>query len=215
MAFFHVFLFLFAIGGDLALHYIGRYIIRSELDLEERLRVRDLRFLVDMSARTALVLLLAVGFTLAEPYGSPVTGLWLALLWIADLSWLALVWAVYFKKGTPVGLRLQKLDMGIRYIVILAMGGFGFYCLLTGEPIANKWLALKIILFAVILLNGVWIRRIILRWPAAFDLVNAGGEQRKQGEQLIVEINAVATRAAFSIWFLVVIMAFLGVVKPI
>ena len=214
LAFFHVFLFLFAIGGDLALHYIGRYITRSELDLEERLRVRDLRFLVDMSARTALVLLLAVGFTLAQPYGSPITGHWLVLLWFADLAWLGLVWMVYFKKGTSIGMRLHYLDMGIRYVVILSMASFGAYCLVTGDPIASKWLALKIILFAAILLNGVWIRRIILRWPAAFELVNAGGEQRVQGEQMIVEINAVATRAAFLIWFLVVVMAFLGIVKP-
>ncbi|SVA94620.1 uncharacterized protein METZ01_LOCUS147474, partial [marine metagenome] len=60
MAFFHVFLFVYAIGGDVAVHYIGKYVTRSELSLEERLRVRDLRFIVDMSARSSLVLLLAV-----------------------------------------------------------------------------------------------------------------------------------------------------------
>ena len=128
MAFIHVFLFVYAIGGDVAVHYIGKYITRSELSLEERLRVRDLRFIVDMSARSALVLLLAVGFTLAQAYGSPVTGIWLALLWVADLAWLALVWLVYFNKGTPKGARLQSLDMGIRYFVIASMLAFGSYC---------------------------------------------------------------------------------------
>jgi hypothetical protein len=63
MAFAHVFLFVYAIGGDVAVHYIGKYITRSELSLEERIRVRDLRFIVDMTARSSLVLLLAVGFT--------------------------------------------------------------------------------------------------------------------------------------------------------
>jgi hypothetical protein len=214
MAFIHVFLFVYAIGGDVAVHYIGKYITRSELSLEERIRVRDLRFIVDMTARSSLVLLLAVGFTLAQLYGSPITGIWLLLLWAADLAWLGLVWLVYFNKGTPRGARLQRLDMSIRYIVIAAMAAFGTYCLITGEFIAHKWLAVKIILFAAILLNGVWIRRIAIRWQGAFDLVLAEGDSRAQGEKMLVEINGTANRAAFLIWLLVVIMAFLGEVKP-
>jgi hypothetical protein len=214
MAFIHVFLFVYAIGGDVAVHYIGKYITRSELSLEERIRVRDLRFIVDMTARSSLVLLLAVGFTLAQLYGSPITGIWLLLLWVADLAWLGLVWLVYFNKGTAKGARLQRLDMGIRYMVIGAMAAFGTYCLVTGEFIAHKWLAMKIILFAAILLNGVWIRRIAMRWQGAFDLVLADGDSRAQGEKLLVEINSMANRAAFLIWLLVVLMAFLGEVKP-
>ena len=197
-----------------AVHYIGKYITRSELSLEERIRVRDLRFIVDMTARSSLVLLLAVGFTLAQLYGSPITGIWLLLLWVADLAWLGLVWLVYFNKGTAKGARLQRLDMGIRYMVIGAMAAFGTYCLVTGEFIAHKWLAMKIILFAAILLNGVWIRRIAMRWQGAFDLVLADGDSRAQGEKLLVEINSMANRAAFLIWLLVILMAFLGEVKP-
>lgn len=214
MAFIHVFLFVYAIGGDVAVHYIGKYITRSELSLEERIRVRDLRFIVDMTARSSLVLLLAVGFTLAQLYGSPITGIWLLLLWVADLAWLGLVWLVYFNKGTAKGARLQRLDMSIRYMVIGAMAAFGTYCLVTGEFITHKWLAVKIILFAAILLNGVWIRRIAIRWQGAFDLVLADGDSRARGEKMLVEINGMANRAAFLIWLLVVLMAFLGEVKP-
>jgi small-conductance mechanosensitive channel len=104
--------------------------------------------------------------------------------------------------------------MSIRYIVIAAMAAFGTYCLVTGEFIAHKWLAVKIILFAAILLNGVWIRRIAIRWQGAFDLVLADGDSRAQGEKMLVEINSMANRAAFLIWLLVVLMAFLGEVKP-
>ena len=63
MAFFHVFLFVYAIGGDVAVHCIGKYLTRSDLSLEERLRVRDMRFVVDMSARSSLVLLIAVAWS--------------------------------------------------------------------------------------------------------------------------------------------------------
>ena len=38
MAFFHVVLFVYAIGGDIAVYYIGNYITKDELPIEERLR---------------------------------------------------------------------------------------------------------------------------------------------------------------------------------
>ena len=206
IAFIHVFLFVFAIGGDIAVHYIGQYLTQDKLSLAERLRVRQMRFIVDMSARTALVLLLPLGFTLAQAYGSPISGNGLATLWVAAILWLVLVWLVHFNKGTPLGDRLGKLDIGIRYVVMLSMASFGGYCLITGGPIASTWLAIKIVLFAVILLNGVWIRQIARGWPGAFALV--------RGEVLIKELQTKTNRAALCIWVLVVLMAFFGEVKP-
>ena len=214
MAFVHVLLLVFAIGGDVAVHYIGQYLTREKLSLEERLRVRELRFMVDMSARTALVLLLPVGFTLAQIYGSPISGLWLQLLWFAAICWLTLVWSVHFNKGSALGEQLRKIDIAIRYLVMASMASFGLYCLVTDGPISSNWLAIKILLFAIILLNGVWIRQIIGRWPAAFDLVRTGGENAERGELLIKKLQRDTNYAAFCIWILVVLMAFLGIVKP-
>jgi len=214
IAFIHVFLFVFAIGGDIAVHYIGQYLTRDKLTLAERLRVRQMRFIVDMSARTALVLLLPLGFTLAQAYGSPVVGSGLATLWVAATLWLILVWLVHFNKGTPLGDNLSKLDIGIRYIIMLSMASFGGYCLITGGPIVSTWLAIKIVLFAVILLNGVWIRQIARGWPGAFALVEAGGQDAVRGEVLIKKLQTKTNRAALCIWILVVLMAFFGEVKP-
>ena len=66
MAFLHVCLFVYAIGGDIAVYYIGNYLTKDDLSLDERLRVRSMRFIVDMSARTSLVLLLPIGFLLLD-----------------------------------------------------------------------------------------------------------------------------------------------------
>ena len=214
VAFIHVFLFVFAIGGDIAVHYIGQYLTRDELSLEERLRVGQMRFIVDMSARTALVLLLPLGFTLAQAYGSPISGSWLGLVWLASLVWLVLVWSVHFLKGTPHGEVLRKIDIWVRYLIMVSMATFGGYCLITDGPISSNWLAIKIVLFAVILLNGVWIRQIAGKWPEAFNLVRAGGESAVRGELLIKNLQKKTNRAALSIWFLVVLMAFFGEVKP-
>ena len=97
---------------------------------------------------------------------------------------------------------------------MVSMATFGGYCLITDGPISSNWLAIKIVLFAVILLNGVWIRQIAGKWPEAFNLVRAGGESAVRGELLIKNLQKKTNRAALSIWFLVVLMAFFGEVKP-
>lgn len=214
MVFLHVVLFVYSIGGDIAVFYIGKYLTREDLGLDERLRVRDIRLMVDMSARTCLVLLLPVGFTLATAYNSPLTGPWLIAFWTADLSWLCLVWVIHAKRLTPLGAKLRDLDIWIRYGVAAGMIGFGLYSFLSDGPIYDGWLATKVTLYGVIILNGIWIRSIIAHWQGAYDLVRAGGEDRGRGERRMKEIQAASNRAAFSIWVLVMVMAFLGQMKP-
>ena len=94
------------------------------------------------------------------------------------------------------------------------MIGFGAFSFLSDGPIYDGWLATKIALYGVVILNGIWIRTIIGRWQYAYDLVRAGGDERMLGEQRRKEIQAASNRAALSIWFLVMVMAFMGQVKP-
>jgi len=214
LAFFHVVFFVYAIGGDIAVYFIGQYMTRDELSIEERLRVRSMRFLVDMSARTSLVLLLPIGFNLSASFGSPIKGNFLYLIWIASFLWLFLVWQVHFKKGSSLGELFKKIDLSIRYLLAAILIGFGSYCLLTNTLITTDWLALKIMLFGAILLNGIWIRSIVGSWQNAVDMVLSGDSSKTHGEELIKKNQATLNKAALLIWFLVITMAFLGQVKP-
>ncbi len=214
LVFFHLALFVYAIGGDIAVYCIGKYVVRDELDLEERLRVRQIRILVDMSARTCLVLLLPLGFTLALNFGSPLAGVWLTLIWVASLAWLLLVWTVHAKAGTRLGTQLKDADIAIRYLVAAGMLGFGAYCLVAGGPIAQGWLVAKILLFGAIILNGIWIRRILVHWPPAVEQARAGGDTAAKGEAAMKANQAATNKAALLIWIFVMAMAFLGKMKP-
>ena len=161
MAFFHVVLFVYAIGGDIAVYYIGNYITKDELPIEERLRVRSMRFIVDMSARTSLVLLLPIGFTLSTAFGSSIDGVLLQGIWGFSILWLILIWMVHFKRETKEGEIYRLLDLGIRYILSFALIGLGVFSLFSDFIIQNNWLSLKITIFGLILMNGIWIRIIV------------------------------------------------------
>ena len=214
MAFFHVVLFVYAIGGDIAVYFIGNYITREELTIEERLRVRSMRFLVDMSARTSLVLLLPIGFTLATTFGSEIKGSALTSIWLFSIVWLGLIWMVHFKKETVTGELLRKLDLLIRYILSFLLIALGIFCLTTNNIIQSDWLSWKIIIFGLILVNGIWIRAIVGRMRKSIQLVQES-DTKIEGEKSIKKDQAVLNKAALLIWVLVILMAFLGELKPL
>jgi hypothetical protein len=164
--------------------------------------------------RTCLILIMALGFTLAVQFQSPVTGPWLALVWAVSLTWLYVVWQIFFNAGTPKGDLLAKWDIRWRYLVSAGLIGFGGYNLIVGAPISDRWLACKLIVFGCIVLNGVWIRIVAARWKPIFALVQAGGEDRVRGEALMKINRRSAGNANMMIWTLVCVVAFLGMTKP-
>lgn len=214
VAFVHVVLFAYWLGADLGVFIHGKRLTRDDIPLDERLRTREIAVLIDMGPRSALVLMVPVGFTLATLWGLPLSALELTGLWIFGLFWLWLVWEVHHKKNEPIGRTLQRIDFAIRYAVLAIMIGVGATSLITGSPVASDWLAVKMLLFAAIIMNGIWLRLIGGRWQAAFDKIRQGGDNVVIGEQMIKDNRKVASKAALLIWFLVAAMAFLGVVKP-
>jgi hypothetical protein len=214
LQFLHIILLVYWLGADLGVFICGTRIIRDDLSLDERLRIREIAMDLDMAPRTALPLMIPVGFSLATTYGAPITGIWLIFLWLAALLWVALVWAQHFNKKPAFGKIITRIDYTIRYALIVILGAFGIYCLITNSLISDHWLAAKILLFAAIILNGIWLRQISKKWQPAFEKVRAGGEARILGEQMIKANRAIIKLAALTIWFLLGLTAFLGVVKP-
>ena len=211
---FHVLLFGYWLGADLGVFFCDDILTRSELSLEERLRVRKIRRKLDMAPRSCIALILPIGFTLAVQYGSPITGGWLVLVWVLSLAWLASIWTVRLTVNLPNGRLIEKYDRFSWYGIGIAMLALGIFALVTGEPIVERWLAVKMALFGVMTLSACWILWAGDQWAPLFDMVRAGGDQAVEGERLM-KINRIhAGSAAATLWFFVLLIAFVGATKP-
>ncbi len=204
VVFFHILLFAYWLGSDLGVFICGLGARKPGLTPQAVHELREVGALIDMAPRTCLVLMAPVGLTLAVNYGSPIHGLALALVWIVALAWLWLVWQVHLKQDEPLGKRLWKIDFAIRTAVMAGFVGFGAWCLVTGGPIPERWLALKMLLFGLIILAGIIVRILLLAPAAAAPRAIAS---KKDGRNRIRQV-------VFMIWGLVAVIAFLGVVKP-
>ena len=214
LIFFHVLLFGYWLGSDLGVFFCDSQLTREDLSLDERLRVRAIRRNLDMAPRTCAPLILPIGFNLAVYHGSQITGWWLVLIWALSLGWLAMLWAGRLTIGTPREQALNKANQVLFFLVAVALAILGIYALITGEPVAQHWIAVKLVLYGLMALAANWILHAADLWEPIFEMVRAGGEQRIEGEKLMKKNRINAGSAAGSLWLVVLLIAFIGATKP-
>lgn len=214
LIFFHVLIFGYWLGADLGVFFCDSQLTREDLSLEERLRVRQIRRKIDMAPRTAVAVILPLGFTLAVQYGSPITGWWLALIWVISFVWLVILWATRLTVGKPIGRAVDKIDRIAWSSAAVAMTGLGLYALVSNNVFAENWLAVKITLYGLMVFSALWIFAAGDRWAPIFEMVTAGGEQAIEGEKRMKKNRINAGGAAVTLWVLVLLIGFVGATKP-
>src|ERR1700761_2964074 len=122
LIFVHVLLFAGWFGGHLGVLALVRQARSSKLDPEHRGFTLRLAMRLDRVPRTAFALTPAVGLTLAQSWGSPVIGIWLALVWILTIVWVIFVWTVPRESETPRAQLLRKVEG-----TLMVAAGVGFF----------------------------------------------------------------------------------------
>lgn len=210
----HILLFVYWLGADLGVFFAARYVARPDLPLDERLRFLELLLKIDMGPRTALILMIPVGFTLATSLGiASFARPALPLIWIAALGWLALAWFLYLLGRDPRSAPWARVDQGVRILVICTFLGLGLWSLLDDGPLGTAWLAGKFVLFAGVVTLGLLLRITIREWVIGFGEVRVEAT-RDAGNARVQAAARRATGLAHLLWLLVAAIAFLGVVKP-
>jgi len=214
--FLHVLAFAYWIGADLGVFFAARYAARADLSLDERRRFLALLLLVDMGPRTALIVVLPTGVTLAALHGLlAIEPSLLLALWLAAIAWLALAWRLYRwgeSRGAVIAVA-RRADLAVRFLVIAGCGALGIAALLGTGPLGAAWLGLKLLLYAGAVLLGVLLRGVLAEWRVGLRLV-ASGEDVGAGNARVAAAARRGERYGLSLWALLAVIAWLGVAKP-
>jgi hypothetical protein len=217
----HILLFVYWLGADLGVFLAARYVARGDLPLAERLRFLELLLRIDMGPRTALVLMIPIGLTLAAELGAvPIHGRWLAAVWVLALLWLAVVWWIVLRPRADVTAPLTTIDRWLRIGVVAGFTAVSLVSLARGAPLAAPWLAGKLLLFAGVVLLGLLLRRVLRDWGRAFAQLREAVDRHDEAgiraaDALIAAAHRRSTPYAILLWLLVAAIAFLGVTKPL
>lgn len=214
----HILLFVYWLGADLGVFLAARYVARTDLALDERLRFLDLLLKIDMGPRTALILILPVGATLASQLGA-IDGLAPSLpgVWAFAVAWLLLAWHVALQPQHPSAPLCTRIDRLIRWGMAAGLALVAALSLLRDAPVRAPWLAAKLLLFAAVITLGLLLRGVLRDWAlgfAALRQVGAGSEAAAQANARILAAQRRSTPYAILLWLLVATIAWLGVAKP-
>ena len=220
LIFLHVIFFVYWLGADLGVYYASRFVVNSELSVDARGVAGKIMDFVDLSPRICLVLILPTGVSLMATNNKGATFLSPTLaiaVWIFAFIWLYLVIKNYTAHGDPKVAFLRKIDLAIRYILVVGLIGTSLYVLFASEPFGvttnPKWLALKVILYSVAIFGGIQIRRALVSFTPAYVKIMSGNSDEASESALKLSLKR-SIPWVHLIWLCVAIAAFLGITKP-
>ena len=212
--FLHILVFAVIVGSELPALYALRLARAPGAGEAARAMAIRVKRYADALSASMLVLLLPLGVQIATELGifTLSSSSWLYATWIVGLAWLAIavlsevsgasVWARRIYKGECV-LRII-IGLGNVYDAVAAFAGAGM--------IQAHWLAVKVLLFGLVLVASSWIRWQML--PVRFaSLDPASGGAAPDSQELIATIRR-AQWGSHSILAMVLIAAFMGTLKP-
>lgn len=208
----HVLVFVYWLGGDLGAFYTSRMISDPTRSAAARIAAAHALTALDMAPRTALILALPTGATLASVTGYvslPIAAL--GAIWMLSVAWLFLAWRIHLDH-LPPGATVRRIDLAIRWVMLAGLTVVG--CAVIGGVLdAPLFVGLKLLILAAAVATGLWVRRLIAPFGAAFGDLVANGPS-VEGDRIIASALARARPAVLLIWTMLLSAAFLGFWRP-
>jgi hypothetical protein len=129
-------------------------------------------------------------------------------------AWLLLVWIAYLKRGTPLALRVQGIEVAWRAVLIPTLWGVGAWSLFGDGPFREPWMAAKLIVYGALLVIGLYLRGTIALWREGFRRMAAEGPG-EAANALFHKGHQRAKPAAYVFWTLIAVVAWLGIRQPV
>jgi hypothetical protein len=203
----HILVFVYWLGGDLGVFYSSTILTDTKTSPQGRIVAAQVLAQVDMAPRTAMILTLPTGLTLASLAGYvSFPGAFIVAIWLLGLGWLALAWIIHLKHLPPSSL-WRKADLGVRAALIVGILG------IAASGLVPLFLSLKLAILAATIVMGLLIRRALAPFGAAFGVMIANGPTAET-DAVIAKCLKQSRPAVVCIWMLLLIAALLGIAKP-
>jgi len=183
----HVVIFAVWFGTDLATFYLSRRVVDSALPIDSRLVLAKAMLGIEIIARLCLPTMLALGLSLSLDSGYLTVGSLepnaaIAIIWVVVALWVGVVWTIHRSGGGELAGRLAQGDLVFRGLVCAGLWVSAIVSLVADDgPFAFNWLAVKVLLFALIMTCGITIRFLLRPFSAAFgELVSLGSSPERE-----------------------------------
>lgn len=204
----HVVVFAAWFGTDLATFTLSRRVVSSSTAPVSRAAIAGAMMSVEVFARLCLPLAFGTGVLTAEERG------WIDWGWVAGAIgvvaplWSIAVWLIH--RGSTL---LARVDLWWRSIVAVGVWVAAISSLASDDPIGVRWLAVKLVCFAVIITSGIVIRFVLRPFSVAFGQILAEGSTPER-EAIVAGSIQRAQPFVIVIWASLLVAAAMAVAQP-
>ena len=204
----HVVVFAAWFGTDLATFTLSRRVVSSSTAPVSRAAIAGAMMSVEVFARLCLPLAFGTGVLTAEERG------WIDWGWVAGAIgvvaplWSIAVWLIH--RGSTL---FARVDLWWRSIVAVGVWVAAISSLASDDPIGVRWLAVKLVCFAVIITSGIVIRFVLRPFSVAFGQILAEGSTPER-EAIVAGSIQRAQPFVIVIWASLLVAAAMAVAQP-
>lgn len=204
----HVVVFAAWFGTDLATFTLSRRVVSSSTAPASRAAIAGAMMSVEIFARLCLPLAFGTGVLTAEERG------WIDWGWVAGVIgvvaplWSVAVWLIH--RGSTV---LARVDLWWRSLVAVGVWVAAISSLASDDPIGVRWLAVKLVCFAVVITSGIVIRFVLRPFSVAFAQILAEGSTPER-EAIVAGSIRRAQPFVVVIWASLLVAAAMAVAQP-
>jgi len=204
LKFVHVLAFVFWLGTDLAVWYIGFYAVNRKLSAETRVTVIRILFALDMAPRISMTLMLALGIHLSYRIGYLLVPAWVIYAsYLICLGWMSLVLYLHYGEKTQLQIMLRRFDFGFRLVLIAGLSTYAAISLSGPSGVSADFIAWKLLIFATIIACSLMVRMKLQPFGPAYANLQAG--KVSQADEDAIDHSITVTRP----WMLVIWMGLL------
>ncbi|MBU3688207.1 MAG: hypothetical protein B7C54_08035 [Acidimicrobiales bacterium mtb01] len=205
----HIVVFAAWFGTDIATFTLSRRVVSASTAPASRAAIAGAMMSVEIFARLCLPLAFGTGVLTAEERG------WIDWGWVSGAIgvvtplWSLAVWLIH--RGSNL---LARIDLWWRAAVALGVWIAAIASLASDEPIGVRWLAVKLVCFAVIITAGIVIRFLLRPFSVAFGQILSEGSTPER-EAVVAGSIRRAQPFVVVIWASLLVAATMAVAQPV
>jgi len=212
----HIIAMVYWLGGEWGVFHTSRYVTDRTLSMQERRRHMNTAYIIDIPARTGIILLMPLGMHMGYFWGvQPFGGNYLVAMWAFVAVWLGVCWSAFYYRETDRGIWLTKIDEKIRFVLVPLIAVAAISSLLGYGPfkagVGQQWFSIKLGLFAVLLVIGLLLRFIMREWTDMFRILADGPNE--DVENKLEKSIKFGRKLAYNYWIIILTVAFFGATK--
>jgi len=204
----HIIVFATWFGSDLATFTLSRRVVSSSTAPVSRAAIAGAMMSVEIFARLCLPLAFGTGVLTAEERGWIDWGWVTAVIGVVAPLWSIAVWLIH--RGSTM---LARVDLWWRSAVAVGVWVAALASLVSDVPIGVRWLAVKLVCFAVIITSGIVIRLILRPFSVAFGQILSDGSTPER-EAIVARSIRRAQPFVVVIWASLLVAAAMSIAQP-